>query len=304
MTVSFRRFPRVGAWALVGILLGCGKAPEEKRASPGPAPEKTAAKPVQARPVSRSVENQAPTFAQATTPEPPANVHRPPDKTLAGKNVPYMYEQIAGPDGKGGLWNQIPFVSPDGKALHYTVTLTTDLGDITIELWPDIAPNHVRNFLALIKVGYYDGLTFHRAVRSEYQDEKKKIQVFEFLEAGCPLGTGEPGYGSIGYWLWPELHDPDTNPKVRHQEGTVGAWHEEELETAACKFYITLSTVPSWDGNYTVFGKVTGGLDVARRILARPALSAEEPDRPRDPVIIRRAAIQTSFADAPPTQGK
>jgi peptidyl-prolyl cis-trans isomerase B (cyclophilin B) len=203
-----------------------------------------------------------------------------------------MYEQIA---GESGLWKQIPFVDADGKTLQYTVTLKTDLGDVVIELWPDVAPNHVRNFLALTKAGYYDGLVFHATVRQQLIDDTGGKHPCEVLEAGCPLGTGEAGYGSIGYWLKPELHDPAKNPKVIHGEGTVGAWHGEEPATAACKFYITLSKAPWMDGGYTVFGKVTQGLDVARKILNRPTFA--EPglqDRPREPVVIRSATIQTT----------
>src|SRR5207249_4183040 len=94
-------------------------------------------------------------------------------------------------------------------------------------------------------------------------------------------------YGSIGYWLKPELSE-----QVKHEAGTVGAWHAEEVETAACKFYITLDRAPWMDRNWTVFGKVTQGLEVARKIRARPT-RAEEPDRPREPVVIRAVTIET-----------
>jgi cyclophilin family peptidyl-prolyl cis-trans isomerase len=128
--------------------------------------------------------------------------------------------------------------------------------------------------------------------RSRYEQGKK--QVFEYLEAGCPLGTGGPGYGHIGYWLQPEIRDPKDNPKVRHEEGTVGAVPGEDLATTACKFYITLSKVPpGMDGRYNVFGKVTRGLDVARKILSRP-VTQDDPTRPEEPVVIRSVSIQSS----------
>ena len=75
------------------------------------------------------------------------------------------------------------------------------------------------------------------------------------------MGTGEPNYGSIGYWLKPEF-----NPKATHEPGTVGASHGEEVESAACKFYINLSKAEWMDGSFTLFGKVTKGLDVVRAI--------------------------------------
>src|SRR5262249_26730965 len=128
------------------------------------------------------------TFEQATTAEPPADAFRPVDVTKAGKNVGKMYEQIA---SKGGLWEQILFIDGAGKDLQYTATLKTDLGEVSIELWPDVAPNHVRNFLALAKAGYYDGLSFHAVLRHEYRDGDGGKHLYEALEAGCPLGTGE-----------------------------------------------------------------------------------------------------------------
>src|SRR5207247_1976408 len=104
--------------------------------------------------------------------------------------------------------------------------------------------------------------------------------------------TGDPSYGSIGYWLKPELSD-----KLEHEEGTVGAWHAEALETAACKFYITLSKAPWMDfingGRWTVFGKVSQGLAVARTILMRPVRDDEFRDRPVSPVVIRSVTIET-----------
>lgn len=89
--------------------------------------------------------------------------------------------------------------------------------------------------------------------------------VLELIEGGCPLGTGDAGCGSIGYWMKPEF-----SPTI-HTEGTVGAFHDEEQpDTAACKFYITLSKAPVMDGEYTVFGKVVTGIAAARRILEQP----------------------------------
>lgn len=232
-------------------------------------------------------------FMEATYLEPPSDsgILRPPDKTRAGKSVGKMYEAIAGTNGVGGLWDQIRFVTPSGQRLHYTATLQTDLGNLQLELWPEVAPNHVRNFVALAKVGYYDGLTFDRALRQEIPGENGTF--FRYLEAGCPLGTGELEYGSIGYWMKPELSDT-----LLHEDGTVGAWHGLELESASCKFYITLSKAPGMDGNYTIFGKLTQGLDVAHRIVSRPVRDDDDTkDRPVDAVVIRKVTINCTEAD-------
>jgi cyclophilin family peptidyl-prolyl cis-trans isomerase len=230
-------------------------------------------------------------FKDAVLLDPPEGAQRPPDVTKAGKAVGKLFEAVAGKDGVGGLWDQVRFTTPAGKRLNYTAHLRTDLGTVVIELWPTVAPNHVRNFVALARAGYYDGLDFDRVYREELVDTKG--QFLEYVEAGCPLGTGDPGYGSIGYWLKPEL-----NPQVHHEEGTVGAWHAEELESAACKFYITLTRAPWLDGNFTVFGKVVQGLDVVRRLSQRPKRSSDpDEDRPREPVVLRQVTIQVSESD-------
>jgi cyclophilin family peptidyl-prolyl cis-trans isomerase len=224
-------------------------------------------------------------FAKATIAEPPEGQLRPPDRTVAGQSVAPMYEKIVGENGAGGLWDAIKFHNPQGKRLSYEVVLTTDKGSFMVELRPDLAPNHVRNFLALCKVGYYEGLPFHRTVRQEIQGDKPA--KLELVEVGCPLGSGEPGYGSIGYWMRPEVND-----KVSHEEGTLGAWHAEEVESAACRFYITLTKAPFMDGYWTIFGKVSRGLDVVRTIHRGPIREDDEFDeRPRDPVFIRQVTV-------------
>jgi cyclophilin family peptidyl-prolyl cis-trans isomerase len=283
-----------GLW-LASVLTGCGgQAPEAKpgeqaKAPPqpgsaAPAPKLLIAPPGSPTPGAKSVGDarlHVP-FKDAVVAEPPEGQSLP-EKTKAGKSAGKLYEAITRP---GGLWEQVRFVSPQGKKVAYMAVLQTDHGTIKIDLWPEVAPNHVRSFVALARAGYYDGLEFDRTIREEFEDAKGSY--FECLEAGCPLGTGDPGYGSIGYWLRPELSD-----KLQHDEGIVGAWHAEEVETGACKFYITLSKAPWMDGNWTVFGKVSQGLDVARTILMRPVRNDEFKDRPVQPVVIRSITIET-----------
>jgi cyclophilin family peptidyl-prolyl cis-trans isomerase len=226
--------------------------------------------------------------------DPPPNINPPPDKTASGKSVYKIYKEVV------GLWNTIRFVTPDGKPIQYSATVETDLGDIDIELRPDLAPNHVRNFVALARAGYYDELFFDRVVHEEEEVEPGKMQVLDSVEAGCPLGTGEPGNGSIGYWLKSE--SPRADAKVSHEPGTVGACHSIEADTAACRFYITLCNAPFLDGNFTVFGKVTRGLDVARKISLQPIIiddqDAEGSHRPEKPIRIKKVTIHTSVGEA------
>ncbi len=225
--------------------------------------------------------------------DPPPNSNPPPDVTVSGKPVYKLYKEVL------QLWDTIRFVTPDGKAIHYTATVETDFGNIEIELRHDLAPNHVRNFVALAKAGYYDGLLFDRICHEENEGESGKV-VFDSIEAGCPLGTGEPGNGSIGYWLKPEF--APANVKVTHEPGTVGACHGVEADTAACRFYISLCNAPFLDGNFTIFGNVTQGLDVARIISKQPTREYEEDVagslRPDKPIKIKKVSIHTTVGEA------
>jgi peptidyl-prolyl cis-trans isomerase B (cyclophilin B) len=228
-------------------------------------------------------------FNQATRQgdDPPVGSQRPADETMTGKSTGKLYSEVV------RTWNEIRFTGPDGKALPISATLETDLGLIEMKLLPEIAPNHVRNFVALARAGYYDGLCFDRIHHEEDEDDPQSR--LDELEAGCPIGTGEPGLDHIGYWLNPEFDDPQ-HPKASHEEGTVGACRGDELDSAGCRFYITLNKAPYLDGNYTVFGKVVRGLDVARTIFQKPILLDDRDlngsRRPEKPVVIRKVTIQ------------
>lgn len=223
-------------------------------------------------------------FADATLAEPPLGDLRPPETTLTGKSVGKLYEEVA------KLWDTVKFVNERGKPIVYRAILDTDLGTIEITLRPDLAPNHVRSFIALAKAGYYDGLLFERTDQ-DAEDDGSDIQ---FIEAGCPLGTGEMGYGSIGYWLKPEFH-----PNAINEDGTVGAIITADSDTSSCKFYIACCSMPSWDQHHSIFGKVTQGLDVAHRILALPVRNdTPEKDLPLKPVVIRKVVIVSEVEKA------
>jgi cyclophilin family peptidyl-prolyl cis-trans isomerase len=293
-----RALRSLAAAALVGglSLIGCSKQPAAPEAAGGGGGDTSARATPAAKPGEPAAEDLPPPpnderhqpFAKATrrADDPPPEVQRPPDQTASGKSVARLYSEVV------RLWDTIRFTDPRGQHLDYTATIETDLGTIEIALRPDLAPNHVRNFVALARAGYYDGLFFDRIRHDEAEDQPGK-PVLDAVEAGCPLGTGEPGYGSIGYWLNPEF--PDANAKVTHEEGTVGACHGNEADTAACRFYITLSPAPFLDGNYTIFGKVTRGLDVARKIFDQPYIDEQEGGgsyRPDKPVVIRKVTVQ------------
>jgi cyclophilin family peptidyl-prolyl cis-trans isomerase len=291
--------------ALVGtlILTGCSKesaTPEQADKPPENAPaaasNSASGAPASSDTTAPPQDGRHEPFAKATRSgdDPPPNSNPPPAMTKSGKSVYKIYKEVV------ALWDTIRFVTPDGKRIDYSATVETDQGDIEITLRPDLAPNHVRNFVALARAGYYDELFFDRVVHEEEEVEPGKVQVLDSIEAGCPLGTGEPGNGSIGYWLKPEFAQPEA--KVSHEPGTVGACHDIEADTAACRFYITLCDAPFLDGQFTVFGKVTRGLDVARRISMQPIIlddqDVEGSHRPEKPIKIKKVTIHTSVAEA------
>ncbi len=234
-------------------------------------------------------------FTEATRQDPPADWPRLADTTANGKSVGKVYTDVV------RLWKEIPFVTPEGKKVEYTATLDTELGSLEIGLRPDVAPNHVRNFVALARAGYYDGLVFERIIH-QVSDVEKGVTL-DLIEGGGPLGAADATYDSIGYWLKPEF-----DAKVPHEEGTVGAAHGDEVDTASCKFYIIVNKPPeSLNGNFTVFGKVTKGLDVARKIHQRPTVEDETNTgyhKPEKAVVIRKVSIQTREVDAPGTNGE
>jgi cyclophilin family peptidyl-prolyl cis-trans isomerase len=263
--------------ALALVLAGCSRTKVERKvAQPAKDPAAEVSKKERAVEIDPRFTQS---FAEATRKDPPADGSRPPDKTLSGKSVGKLYTEVV------SLWDTVRLASASGQRISYTAVLDTELGSIEIALNSDVAPNHVRNFIALTQAGFYEGLVFERTVREKAEGHPD----LELLEAGCPTGTGDIGTGSLGYWLKPEFND------VTHDEGTVGACHGEEADTACCKFYILLSKAPFLDKNFTVFGKVTRGLDVARRIFSLPVRTDPdypEGDRPVKPVVIRKVTIQ------------
>jgi cyclophilin family peptidyl-prolyl cis-trans isomerase len=221
-------------------------------------------------------------FEEATREDRPEECDKLPTRTLAGKSVGVLYEQVRTD------WNAVKLVSAAGKLLVYPVTIQTKYGDIELEFHPEWAPNHVRSFLALAKAGYYDGLTFDR--RIEQVSAREEIPTLKMIEAGCPLGLGNHELGSIGYWLKAEL-----NRDLHHEEGIMGAWHGEDPDTAGCRFYICLSNAPTLDGRFTAFAKVVRGQEIVKQIYAQPFRMREEDEegchRFEDPPVISKVIV-------------
>jgi cyclophilin family peptidyl-prolyl cis-trans isomerase len=214
----------------------------------------------------------------------PEDQQAPPDRTLAGKATGPLRTAVE------KLWPLIVLHDEAGKPIPFVVQIETSLGEIEISLRTDLAPNHIRNWLALIKTNFYDGLCFDRIVKETFMDSEGKKQQLELIRGGCPLGTGEPGIGHLGYFMKPEF-----TPSEKHAEGTVGFWRDSEPTSAGCRFYITLTPAITLDGEYSIVGKVTKGLDVVRKIADATVKNPDheiDREKPKEPVTIKKITFR------------
>ena len=124
-------------------------------------------------------------------------------------------------------------------------------GAIVIELYPDIAPNTVNNFIYLTKTGFYDNNTFHRLVKGFV------------LQGGDPTGTGS---GGPGYHIQGEFTSNHFKNELKHTEGIVSMARSSLPNSAGSQFFICLGTASNLDGEYAAFGKVIQGMDTIKKI--------------------------------------
>ena len=167
-------------------------------------------------------------------------------------------------------------------AQNPVITITMDNGDvIKAELYPEIAPVSVNNFISLVKKGFYNGLTFHRV-----------IEGF-MIQGGCPLGngTGGPGYTIRGEFSQNGFHNP-----LKHEAGVLSMARAMHPDSAGSQFFIMHKAEPHLDGAYAAFGKVTDGLDVVNKIAET---DTDWNDAPLDPQVIRTITVDTFGVDYP-----
>lgn len=156
------------------------------------------------------------------------------------------------------------------------VTITMENGDVMkAELYPEIAPNTVNNFISLIKKGYYDGLIFHRV-----------IQGF-MIQGGCPDGTG---MGGPGYSIKGEFSGNGFANDLKHTPGVLSMARAMHPDSAGSQFFIMHKTSPHLDGQYAAFGKVTEGLDIVDKIASTPT---DYSDRPYETQQIKSMTVDT-----------
>ncbi len=161
-------------------------------------------------------------------------------------------------------------------AQNPVVTITMENGSIIkAELYPEIAPNTVNNFLSLVNKGYYNGLTFHRV-------------IYGFmLQGGCPLGTGT---GGPGYHIKGEFAHNGFKNDLRHTEGVLSMARTMIPDSAGSQFFIMHKAAPHLDGEYAAFGKVIEGMEVVNAIAEA---DTDMRDKPLDSQVMKTVTAET-----------
>ncbi len=156
------------------------------------------------------------------------------------------------------------------------ITITMDNGDIIrAELYPEIAPNTVNNFISLISKNFYDGCIFHRVINGF------------MIQGGDPEGTG---MGGPGYSIRGEFSQNGFANELRHTEGVLSMARSMMPDSAGSQFFIMHRNSPHLDGAYAAFGKVTEGMDVVNRIAQTPT---DPSDRPLEDQVMKTVTVDT-----------
>lgn len=166
------------------------------------------------------------------------------------------------------------------------VTITMENGDVMkAELYPEIAPTSVNNFISLINKNFYDGLIFHRVIRGF------------MIQGGCPNGTGMggPGYSIKGEFMYNGFSND-----LKHTKGVLSMARAMHPDSAGSQFFIMHETSPHLDGQYAAFGKVTEGLDIVDKIAC---VQTDYRDRPLADQRIASMTVET-FGETYPEPDK
>lgn len=156
------------------------------------------------------------------------------------------------------------------------LTITMENGDIMKgELYPDVAPNTVNNFISLVNKGYYDGLIFHRVIPGF------------MIQGGCPNGNG---MGGPGYTIKGEFRQNGFANDLAHTPGVLSMARAMHPDSAGSQFFIMHERAPHLDGAYAAFGMITEGLDVVDKIAN---VSRDFRDKPLAPQRIASMTIDT-----------
>ena len=162
------------------------------------------------------------------------------------------------------------------------VTIEMENGDIMkAELYPEVAPNTVNNFISLINHNFYDGVIFHRIIKGF------------MLQGGDPDGTG---MGGPGYSIKGEFSSNGFKNELKHEPGVLSMARTMMPNSAGSQFFIMHKNSPHLDGDYAAFGKVIEGMDVVNKIAE---VATDYSDRPLEPVVMKKVTVDTFGVDFP-----
>lgn len=156
-----------------------------------------------------------------------------------------------------------------------------DGGTIKAELYPEIAPNSVNNFISLIEKGFYNGLIFHRVIPGF------------MIQGGCPKGNGT---GGPGYEIPGEFAANGFQNDLKHTRGVLSMARAMDPDSAGSQFFIMHEDAPHLDGQYAAFGKVLEGMDVVDKIAATKTGWG---DKPLTPQVMQKVTVDTKGVDYP-----
>ena len=172
-------------------------------------------------------------------------------------------------------------------AQNPVITIEMENGDIIkAELYPEVAPNTVNNFISLVNKGFYNGLIFHRV-----------IEGF-MIQGGCPDGTGR---GGPGYSITGEFNQNRFKNDLKHSAGVLSMARAMHPDSAGSQFFIMHKDAPHLDGAYAAFGKVTEGMDVVNEIAE---CDTDFRDRPIVPQVMKTVTVETFGVDYPEPETK
>ena len=164
--------------------------------------------------------------------------------------------------------------------MNPTFKITMENGGVMEgELYPDIAPQSVYNFIDLANHNYYDGLIFHRVIPGF------------MIQGGDPEGTG---MGGPGYSIKGEFAMNGFKNDLKHTTGVLSMARSQRPNSAGSQFFIMVDDAPHLDGQYAAFGKVTEGIDVAQAIVSSPR---DWSDRPREDQVMTKVTVETFGVD-------
>lgn len=161
------------------------------------------------------------------------------------------------------------------------VTFETNQGTIKAELFPDVAPNTVNNFISLVKHGFYDGLIFHRVIPGF------------MIQGGDPQGTG---MGGPGYSIKGEFIMNNFNNELLHKRGVLSMARSQNPNSAGSQFFIMVDDAPHLNAQYASFGQVIEGMEAVDKIVAA---QRDYNDRPLENQIMEKVTVETFGVDYP-----